>query len=372
MAGRRSWTKLTIEENNKVQLKFGEIVISQIPTPALVVDLDAFETNLTRMAERVKASGKSLRPHFKAHKCTEISKRQIALGAIGVCCATVPEAELVASAGITGILLTSPLADPLKMARVIATGAMVVVDNAQQATWYNEAARAAGRKLDVLVDLDVGDHRTGARSKDQALAIAEQVDMAEHLELKGIQAYSVVGSHAGGLEERQGVSKDVFAQVYQLLGTMLRRGLCCDIVTGGSTGTWDIDTQVADLTELQAGSYVLMDMAYRKEGLDFANAMNVLGTVVSANHESFVTTDAGFKAFSTDRGYGPEVLGHPGATYRWGGDEFGYIDGAKLALGDRVRFVPPHCDPTVNLYDRIYACRGEQVEAVWPVKRLAL
>jgi 3-hydroxy-D-aspartate aldolase len=351
---------------------FGEIVIQQIPTPALVVDLDAFEKNLNRMAAHVKAAGKSLRPHSKAHKCPEIAKRQIAAGAIGVCCATVVEAELMASAGIGGILLTSPLADPPKMARVIAAGAMVVVDNAQQATWYDEAARAAGRKLDVLVDLDVGDHRTGARSKDQALAIAELVDMAENLELKGIQAYSVVGSHAGGLEQRQQVSQEVFAQVYQLLGTMLRRGLCCDIVTGGSTGTWEIDTQVEDLTELQAGSYVLMDMAYRKEGLDFANAMNVLGTVVSANHEAFVTVDAGYKAFSTDRGYGPEVLGHPGAAYRWGGDEFGSVDGGKLKLGDRVRFVPPHCDPTVNLYDRIYACRGENVEAVWPVKRLSL
>jgi D-serine deaminase-like pyridoxal phosphate-dependent protein len=351
---------------------FGETVIQQIPTPALVLDLDAFEKNLTRMAARVKASGKALRPHSKAHKCPEIAKRQLAAGAIGVCCATVVEAELMAAAGITGILLTSPLADPLKMARVIATGAMVVVDNAQQATWYDEAARAAGRKLNILVDLDVGDHRTGARSKEQALAIAEQVDVAENLELRGIQAYSVVGSHAGGLEERQRVSKDVFGQVYQLLGTMLRRGLCCDIVTGGSTGTWEIDTQVADLTELQAGSYVLMDMAYRREGLDFAHALNVLGTVVSANHDAFVTVDAGFKAFSTDRGYGPEVLGNPGSTYRWGGDEFGYVDGAKLSLGDRVRFLPPHCDPTVNLYDRIYACRGENVEAIWPVKRLSL
>jgi 3-hydroxy-D-aspartate aldolase len=351
---------------------FGATVIHEIATPALVLDLDLFETNLARMAARVKAAGKSLRPHSKAHKCPEIAKRQIAAGAIGVCCATVPEAELMAAAGISGILLTSPLADRLKMARVIATGAMVVVDHALQATWYDEAAKAVGRKLDVLVDLDVGDHRTGARSKDQALAIAEQVDMAENLELKGIQAYSVVGSHAGGLEERQKVSQDVFAQVYQLLGTMLRRGLCCDIVSGGSTGTWEIDTQVADLTELQAGSYVIMDMAYRKEGLDFANSLNVLGTVVSANHEGFVTTDAGFKAFSTDRGYCPEVLGHPGATYRWGGDEFGYVDGAKVGLGDRVRFLPPHCDPTVNLYDRMYACRGDKVEAVWPLKRVIL
>lgn len=345
--------------------------IAEIPTPALLLDLDAFEANLARMMARMKESGKSLRPHAKAHKCPEIAKRQIAAGAIGVCCATVPEAELMASAGIPGILLTSPLADPLKMARAVATGAMVAVDHAQQADWYNEAARAARKKVDVLVDLDVGDHRTGAR-REQALAIAEQVDAAEHLELRGIQAYSVVGSHAGGLEQRQQVSQDVFAGVAQLIGTMLRRGLNCEIVSGGSTGTWEIDTKIADLTELQAGSFVLMDMAYRKEGLDFAHALNVLGTVVSANHDGFVTTDAGFKAFSTDRGYGPDVLGQPGATYRWGGDEFGYVDGANVKLGDRVRFLPPHCDPTVNLYDRIYALRGDHVEAAWPVKTLSL
>lgn len=324
------------------------------------------------MAARIKESGKSLRPHAKAHKCPEIAKRQIAAGAIGVCVATVPEAELMASAGIPGILLTSPLADPIKMARAVATGAMVVVDHPQHVTWYDEAAKAAGRKLDVLVDIDVGDHRTGAFPKDLAYKIAELADQAENLELRGIQAYSVVGSHAGGLDERKRVSKEVFAGVAQVVGTMLRRGLCCDIVSGGSTGTWEIDTQVRDLTELQAGSYVLMDMAYRKEGLDFANSMNILATVVSASHEAFVTVDAGFKAFSTDRGYGPEVIGHEGTAYRWGGDEFGYIDGTQLKLGDRVRFIPPHCDPTVNLYDRIYAMRGDQVEAVWPVKRLSL
>lgn len=345
--------------------------IHEISTPALILDLDLFEANVARMAEKMKATGKNLRPHAKAHKCPEIAKRQIAAGAIGVCVATIAEAELMAAAGIPGIHLTSPLADPAKIARAVQACAMVAVDHAQQATWYAEAAQAAGKKLDVLVDLDVGDHRTGAL-KEQALAIADQVDASEHLELKGLQAYSVVGSHAGGLEERQRVSKEVFAGVGQVIGIMLRRGLCCDILSGGSTGTWEIDTQVADLTELQAGSYVLMDMAYRREGLDFANALKVLGTVVSANHEEFVTVDAGFKAFSTDRGYGPEVLGHPGAGYRWGGDEFGYVDGATLKLGDRVRFLPPHCDPTVNLHDRIYACRGEQVDAVWPVKRLTL
>jgi D-serine deaminase-like pyridoxal phosphate-dependent protein len=258
------------------------------------------------------------------------------------------------------------------MARAAAAGAMVVVDHVEQVVWYDEAARAAGRKLDVLVDLDVGDHRTGARSKEHALEIADEVDMAANLELRGIQAYSVLGSHAGGLDERQKLSRRVFRGVSELIGAMLRRGLNCEIVTGGSTGTWEIDTQVADLTELQAGSYVLMDMAYRREGLDFQHALNVLGTVVSANHPNFVTVDAGYKAFATDRGYVPDVLAQEGAVYRWAGDEFGYVDGAPLKLGGRVRFLPPHCDPTVNLYDRIYACRGESVEAVWPVKRLTL
>jgi D-serine deaminase-like pyridoxal phosphate-dependent protein len=178
----------------------------------------------------------------------------------------------------------------------------------------------------------------------------------------------VLGSHAGGLEERKRVSRGTFRKVKELIGVMSRRGLATDIVSGGSTGTWDIDTLVPDLTELQAGSFVLMDLAYRKEGLDFANALTVLATVVSANHEGFVTVDAGFKAFSTDRGYGPEAIGIPGSTYRWGGDEFGYVDAIGPKLGEKIEFIPPHCDPTVNLYDRVYACRGDEVEAVWPVK----
>ncbi len=346
----------------------------QLPTPALLLDLDKFEANLARMAARIKESGKALRPHAKAHKCVEIAKRQVAAGAIGVCVATVAEAELMAAAGIPGLLLTSPVADPLKMARIVKTGAMVVVDHSQQVAWYDQAAAAARKKLDVLVDLDVGDHRTGARSPEDAAEIAEAVDQAANLELRGLQAYSVLGSHAGGLDERKRVSRESFQLASRALGIMLRRGLSTEIVTGGSTGTWEIDTAVADLTELQAGSYVLMDLAYRREGLDFANALTVLATVVSANHPGFVTVDAGFKAFATDRGYGPEALDLSGSTYRWGGDEFGYVDrpDGLPKLGSRLEFIPPHCDPTTNLYDRIYACRGEQVEAVWPVKRVSI
>lgn len=348
---------------------------NEILTPALLLDLDAFEANLTRMMEHVKRSGKALRPHAKAHKCVEIAGRQLAAGACGVCVATLAEAELMNKGGITGVLLTSPVADPAKIERIVQTGAMVVADHVQQVEWYQEAARHAGKKIDVLVDLDVGDHRTGARSTAQALEIAEAVDRASHLNLRGLQAYSVVGSHATPDAERLRVSKEVFAKAAEARDAMSAKGLSTEILSGGSTGTWQIDTALPELTELQAGSFVLMDMAYRRAGVDFQRGITVLATVVSANHDGFVSVDAGTKSFSTDRGYGPEAASLPGSSYRWGGDEFGYVDVADASqlpqLGDKIEFIPPHCDPTVNLYTTIYACRGDEVEAIWPVKTWA-
>jgi 3-hydroxy-D-aspartate aldolase len=346
----------------------------EIPTPALLLDLDAFEANLSLMADRVKESGKRLRPHAKAHKCVEIARRQIAAGAIGVCVATVSEAELMSSAGITGLLLTSPQADPRKMARAIATGAMVVVDHADQVNWYNAAARSADRVIDVLIDLDVGDHRTGARSTEQAIEIAMAIGHAGHLRYRGLQGYSVGGSHTAGIKERRQVSETAFQSAMATRDALARLGFgpldkAAEILTGGSTGTWDIDTHLPEVTELQAGSYVLMDLAYGKLGLPFRHALTVLTTVISANHNGFVTVDGGFKAFSTDRGYGPEAVGLPGSQYRWGGDEFGYLDGEnRPKLGDKIEFIPPDCDPTVNLYDQMYVYREEIVEGVWPIK----
>jgi 3-hydroxy-D-aspartate aldolase len=335
----------------------------QIPTPALLLDLDLLELNLARMAQRAKESGKQLRPHAKAHKCVEIARRQIAHGACGISVATVAEAELMAKNGIPSILLTSPLADPAKIARIAATGAMAVVDHVQQVDWYEAAAT---RTIDLLIDLDVGDHRTGASSPAQALQIARAIDQSSHLNLHGLQAYSVSGSHGADLAERKHISQTAFQTAAEVRDLLAAEGWPTEILTGGSTGTWEVDLKLSDVTELQVGSYVMMDLAYRRIGIDFQHAMTILATVVSANHDSFVTVDAGFKAFATDRGYGPEPKHLEGTKYRWGGDEFGFLD-AKLKLGDRVEFIAPHCDPTVNLYDRIYACRGDSVEATWPV-----
>lgn len=334
---------------------------NQIPTPALLLDSDLLEANLSRLANAVKQSGKQLRPHAKAHKCPEIARRQIAHGACGISVATVAEAELMAAHAIPGILLTSPLGDPAKVARIAATGAMAVVDHVQQVEWY----KATSRPIELLIDLDIGDHRTGASTATQALDIACAIDKSQNLRLRGLQAYSVSGSHGVDVATRKHISKAAFESAAEIRDLLAAEGWPTEILTGGSTGSWDVDLDLPNVTELQCGSYVMMDLAYRRIGIDFEPAMTILATVVSANHGAFVTVDAGFKAFSTDRPFGPEPV-HSQAKYRWGGDEFGYLD-TKLALGDRVEFIAPHCDPTVNLYDRIYVCHGETVQAIWPV-----
>jgi D-serine deaminase-like pyridoxal phosphate-dependent protein len=318
---------------------------NQIPTPALLLDADLLDANLQRMAQQVKQSGKQLRPHAKAHKCVEIARRQIAYGACGISVATVAEAELMAKHAIPGILLTSPLGDPAKIARIAATGAMAVVDHVQQVEWY---AAAASRPIDLLIDLDVGDHRTGASSPAQVLEVALAIEKSPNLRLRGLQAYSVSGSHGANTAERKHISQGAFQTAAQIRDWLAADGFP---------------------TEILAGSYVMMDLAYRRIGIDFRPAMTILATVISANHDAFVTVDAGFKAFATDRGYGPEPA-HFDAKYRWGGDEFGFLD-TKIVLGDRVEFIAPHCDPTVNLYDQIYVCRGEAVEAIWLVMERA-
>lgn len=353
---------------------------SDLPTPALIVDLQRLDENIRRMQTAVSKAGKILRPHAKAHKCAEIAKRQAAAGASGFCAATLPEAELIASAGF-GVLLTTPVGSRVKFDRVavLARGGAdirVVVDHAAQASGYQESAAREGVVLDVLVDLDVGDHRTGVPCDERAVALAERVSTLRNLRLSGIQAYSVRGSHTQGREARKLHSQQALALAAEIRSELTRRGMNVPVVTGGSTGTWDIDIAIDHLTEMQCGSYCLMDSAYRRiGGIDFAAAMTVLATVVSANHEDRVTVDAGFKAFATDRPFGPEPVGVAGAEWHWGGDEHGILkfDGPhQLRVGDRIEFIPPHCDPTVNLYDRLFVCTGETLEAVWPLKRLAL
>lgn len=341
--------------------------VQDLPTPALCVDLDLFEANLARMQECCSRAGKMLRPHAKAHKRTAIALRQMELGAVGACAATIEELEK-----FSDVLLTTPVASPVKTARVAAhvlagAAVTVVIDHPIQAKLYSDSALRYGVSLEVLADLDIGDHRTGVPCDERAVALVQTIAETPGLRFGGLQAYSVSGSHTAGWKERRNHSSSAIGQAIAVQRELLSRGFDARRLTGGSTGTWDIDTAIPEMTEIQAGSYPLMDLAYRRiGGVPFAAAMTVRATVVSASHPGRVTVDAGFKAFSTDRPFGPEAPDWPDTQWQWAGDEHGFLLGPELpGLGQQVAFLPPHCDPTVNLHAKIHACRGDEVVEVW-------
>jgi D-serine deaminase-like pyridoxal phosphate-dependent protein len=347
------------------------VTISDLQTPALLLDRNIFEANITRMSAHIAKAGKKLRPHAKAHKCVNIARRQIEAGATGICVATLPEAELMARAGIEDILLTSPIGDPLRAHRIAAiSNIAAVVDHKQQVDMYAAAANHTGTKLKLLIDLDVGDHRTGIPPGLPALELAQYILRQPSLSFRGLQAYSVRASHMSSEEGRGAFTKNALDGALETKQLLETSGIEVQDITGGSTGTYADDAQIPYVTEIQAGSYALMDLAYKKIGItEFGNALTVLATVVSANHHDRVTVDAGFKAFATDRQFGPEPINLENATYAWAGDEFGFVytNQQKPELGDKLQFLPPHCDPNVNLYDRIHVHEGNDVTAIWPI-----
>lgn len=353
-----------------------------LPTPSLILDLDALESNIARMAAHAKQAGVDLRPHAKTHKTPEIAKRQIAAGALGVCAATIHEAEVLHAAGIRGLLITGELVGPNKMARLVrltgkASETMAVVDNPLHAEQLAQAARAAKCTLNILVDIDPAGRRTGVAPGPGAVELAKKVDGLDGLRLRGVHGYSGASAHVTGFSERAAHSREVMGPVLASFEAMREAGLPVEIMSGASTGTYNIDSEFDQMTELQVGSYVFMDVDYRRIGgrsgdvyTDFAPSLTVLSTVISKNYQDIATIDAGLKAFATDRKFGPEPL-IEGVTYSFGGDEHGRLQlenaTREVKLGDKIELIVPHCDPNTNLYDRLYVCRGDQVRHVWKV-----
>jgi 3-hydroxy-D-aspartate aldolase len=356
---------------------------TEIATPALLVDLDRLERNIRKMAAHVKAAGKKLRPHAKTHKCPEIARLQIAAGAVGVCVAKVGEADVMAAAGIRNLLITTEVVGPEKIGRLLKVlerqaETLVVVDNPANVAELNQAMAQAGRVLNVLVDVEVGGRRTGVEPGEPALDLGRLVMSQPALNLRGLQGYAGHCAHVMDFEERRRTSRRWMGRLMKTRELFAKHGLPVEIVSGGSSGTFNIDSELAGLTELQAGSYCVMDLDYRRIGSatgpandEFEMALTVLTTVVSVPSEELAIVDAGFKAFSTDKPFVPEPVEWPGVEYSWAGDEHGRLTvtqpGRRPPLGERIEFFPPHCDPTINLYDRIYAMRGDKVEAVWEV-----
>ena len=355
----------------------------EIPTPALLLDLDRFQRNLERMAAHVRRVGKAIRPHAKTHKCPEIARRQIAAGALGVACAKLGEAEVMAAAGIRGLLITTEIVPPPSIARLMrlvaeAPDTMIVVDNAANLSTIAQAAASAGVVVNVLVDVDMGNRRTGAQPGEPALALARDVAKQRSLRLRGLQGYAGHCAHITGWKARRDASLKTMTGLMETRKLLEREGLPVEVVAGASTGTFDIDVELPGLTELQSGSYCVMDLEYRmiggREGdalTDFEMALTVLTTVVSVPTADRAVVDGGLKAFSTDKSFPPESVERPGVTYAFAGDEHGRLtitDPSRAPrLGERIEFFPPHCDPTFNLYDRVWVVRGTAVEAVWEI-----
>ena len=355
---------------------------SRIATPALVVDLDRFEANIAAMAEFARKAGIALRPHAKSHKCASIARRQIAAGALGQCCATLGEAEAFAAAGIGGLLVTSPQVTAEKVARLAAllgTGAdvMVVVDDPGNVTAL-AAAMPKGRRLKVLVDLNVGQMRTGVATVDAALALARAVAAAPALEFCGLQAYWGHLQHRADFAAREAAVREGAAHVAAVRDRLAAAGLPARIVSGGGTGTALLDAATGVFTELQPGSYIFLDVDYAAvlagdaRSVPLAPSLFVACAVVSANVSGRATIDAGLKAMAHDGPKATVARGAPaGTTYAFAGDEHGYLmlppGAAPPSLGTRVELLSQHCDPTVNLYDVLHCVRGETLVDIWTI-----
>lgn len=379
----RAYEIAEIEKRLNSSGKIGGVTKHDLPTPALLLDLDRFEGNVAALAGHAKKASVGLRPHAKTHKCAEIAKRQLEAGALGVCVATIHEAEVMAAAGIGGLLITSELVGPNKIHRLMRLtkrhpDTMAVVDNPVHAEQLSEAAAAAKVDLNILVDIDPVGRRTGITPGNPAVELAKKIDGLPRLKVLGVHGYSGASSHVVGFEARREHSARYMGPVIDSFLRMKADGLGVNIMSGASTGTYNIDSAMEGMTELQSGSYAVMDVDYRRIGgrsgevyQDFKPALTVLATVISKNHADRATLDAGLKSFATDRKFGPEIVGLSGVSYRFGGDEHGIIEiedaSTRILLGDKVELIVPHCDPNVNLYDRMYCVRGDNVEQVWEI-----
>lgn len=358
----------------------------QLDTPCLVISKPALESNLELMRQHGANNHVSIRPHCKTHKCSKLARLQIEHGAIGVCVAKVSEAEVLVEQGIHNILITSPVVTKTKIAKLIACvkqspSLIVVIDNEENAAQLNHAAQSINTTINVLVDLDSGIGRTGV-ALDNALALGEKIHRMEWLKLVGIQCYAGNLQHITSFDERRNQSLQIMQQASEMVKTFKAKGLPCPILTGTGTGTYNIDIEASEVTEIQPGSYTVMDVEYAaiesKGGASsfttFKPAMTLLTTVISSNRKEHVTVDAGTKSIYVDATNKPRIISHNDLQYDWGGfgDEHGKItssnNGPLPINNDVIELIVPHCDPTINLYDKFYITdQNDRVIDVWEI-----
>jgi 3-hydroxy-D-aspartate aldolase len=352
----------------------------EIDTPALLIDLDALEYNLDHMAQLLAPTGAKLRAHAKTHKSAVIAHMQMVRGAVGQCVQKVAEAEALAWGGVPDILVTNEIVGSTKLARLAALARIsrvaLCADHAAQVAAIETAAQDAGVRLSVLVEIDVGG-RCGVSPGPDAVALAQQIAASRHLIFGGLQAYHGGAQHKRTLTERRGLIAGAVEASRRTVEQLRQQGLDCPIVGGAGTGTFELESASGVYTEIQAGSYVFMDVDYARN-LDgagnlvstFRQALFVLATVMSTPQRHIAVLDAGHKAVAIDSGL-PQVWQRPDIRYINATDEHGKLEVAAQTspplLGEKLRLVPGHCDPTVDRHDWYVGMRDKRVECLWPV-----
>jgi D-serine deaminase-like pyridoxal phosphate-dependent protein len=353
--------------------------LAAVDTPALIVDLDAFERNVARMANAVRGLPVRLRPHAKSHKCAEIALRQIAAGAAGVCCQKVSEAAALVAGGVTDVLITNEIVGSAKLDRLATLARQaklgVCADAAANVADLDAAAARTGVRLDVLVEINVGADRCGVEPGEPALRLARQIAASSNLRFAGLQAYHGGAQHLRSVAERRSAIGRAAGLARATRELIESAGIACDSVTGAGTGSFPLELASGVYDELQPGSYIFMDADYNRNEVDaawpqFEQSLFVWTTVMSRPNAARVVVDAGLKASSVDSGM-PQVWKLPGVEFVKASDEHGVLviaPGADApALGAKLLLVPGHCDPTVNLHDWLVCSRRGAVEALWPV-----
>lgn len=345
--------------------------VSEIDTPALLVDLDVLESNIAKMAKFSRDTGCNIRPHIKVHKTPAIAHMQMRAGAIGLTCSKVSEAEVMVASGIRDILIANQIVGQYKVERLVGMAreadVAVAFDNPSNAEEVSREAIKQGATVGAVIELDLGMQRAGVVPGAPALALARKIRDLKGLKFKGIMGYE---GHLVKVEkygDRSAQVNDSLKGLTSTAGLLREEGMPCEIVSAGGTNTYSISAKVPGVTEIQAGSYVFMDVMHDLEGVDFDHSLTLLATVTSRPTNDRAIIDAGVKCFA-----GSPVMPRcttPGIELTFLAEEHGFLklDGADLKLRDRLSFYPYYAPTTVNQYDRFYCSRASHVETQWDI-----
>jgi len=342
-----------------------------LPTPALLVDVEALDHNLQLLAAYFAHRPSKLRPHFKSHKCVTLARRQLATGsAVGMTCAKLAEAEVLVAGGVKDVLIANQVVGPQKAQRLAhlnrAATVRAAVDDPGNVAELGAAAVAAGVTVGVLIEVDVGMRRCGVPAGEPVLALACKVRDTAALRFDGLQAYEGHLVTHPSFDERRAKVTEAMQPVQVTRELLAGAGIPCRIVSGGGTGTYEITGNLPQFNEIQAGSYALMDGSYRTVSPVFQNALCILATIISAKAD-YAVADVGLKGMGNEFGL-PVVADAPEAKARYIAEEHLPLDNLVASTGQKVRIVPSHGCTTCNLHRRMWIVRGGIIEDVWPIE----